>query len=227
MAFTSRETGGTIEQHGMSVTMETVEIQGSSTGSELWSLTPAQACLVTHAWGCWTRGLPVYWSGGCTEVWAAGGREADWFWEVKDPAGVVTAVALLLGLTENEVDFSESGEIKRSELIRTRTSSDLNSEGHEEKGLGLVGARVLRHCLSFSIRLCQLKYKSCPSFLPRTTAEALLYNWPQQMNHRGKLMHVHLVSSVSTASTKTNWLFYRKYSTVRQILTKTTQLNKH
>lgn len=103
-----------------------------------------------------------------------GGREEeDGLWEDKDATGVATEAVLLLGLTDDEADFSDSGEIKT--LIR-RTDLELNSQVREEEELGPVGPRVLHHCLSSPIRLCQLEYKSCPSFLPRTTAEALLYN---------------------------------------------------
>lgn len=104
-------------------------------------------------------------------------EEADGLWEDKDATGVAAAVVLPLGLTDDEADFSDSGDIKRSELIRSRTDWELNSQGREEDGrLGPVGARVLHHCLSSPIRLRQLEYESRPSFPPRTTAEAPLYN---------------------------------------------------
>lgn len=89
---------------------------------------------------------------------------------------VVTAVVLPLGLTD-EAEFSDSGEIKRlmRRGYRLGVWSYLN-QGHEKQELSPMGARVLHHCLSCPIRLFQLEYKSCPSFLPRTTADTLLYN---------------------------------------------------
>lgn len=123
IAFTSRETGGTMAQHGMSVTIDTAEMQGSSTECVLWWLAPAaaRACLVAQDWCCWIQAFSVFWSWGCTEVWAAGGREevADTLWEGKDVIVVVAAVVLPLGLIDDEADVPDSGEIKR--LMRSRT----------------------------------------------------------------------------------------------------------
>lgn len=91
--------------------------------------------------------------------------------------GGVTAVVLLLGLTEDEADFSDSGEIKRLALIGSRTDLELNGQGHKEERLGSAVASVLSTSqLVFPHQALSAGVRSCPSFLPRTTEEALLYN---------------------------------------------------
>lgn len=114
LAFTSRETGGTIAQHGISVTIETGEIQGSSTRREcVWlRLAGVRVSFVTLDCGCWTWALLVFWSCGCTGILSAGAREEeDGLWEDTDATGVDTAALLVVGLTD-DTEFSDSKQIK-------------------------------------------------------------------------------------------------------------------
>lgn len=186
MAFTSRETGGTIAQHGMSVTIETAEIQGSSTGIELWWLTPVAASvfLVTHGWDCWTWDLPEYWDGVWTEVWAWAGieEEEDGLWEDKDVAGIVTAAVLLLVLTD-EADLSDSGETKRSESIRTsRRNCELNNQDQKECW-GWAGSSECQSVTSLLIFLHQaLLPFICAYSYCRTTYITGLNRWTTEMH---------------------------------------------
>lgn len=70
--------------------------------------------------------------------------------EDKDAIGVDAAGMLLLGLTDDEADLSDSGEIRRSELISTRIGSSVANVVRKRGWVLWVPECYIFACLSSS-----------------------------------------------------------------------------